>query len=558
MSRRWIIASASVLLAGALGGAWLYAPSFAKHYIEEHYPYVHVGAVKVGFHGLVLTDTRVSRPSLEAQLKLARVSWSKVVEVEGGHLDVTLGGGSGTPKEPGVGHVRITARDLDAHIEGRGLVADLQGVSVDTKQVCFTKGNATWKAHEVTLHDGCVQRDHSHVSIGRAESKVRLPFAIPKIDREQTIDARGIEVFPNDEYVKVRYLATKPFQADTLMIKLDPSGYYVDILKLHVQHPWIAPGMVTFKHLTFTVPRGENKWGHTIMVTIGGAGIRVNPKTRSVEGDESCNTWIDAMPRPLPLALEQAKGHFSGRLSFEVDTQPVPKLDIHYDCKYDCSASPIKDIRHRVFTYSAYDAQGRRFDRKVGPGLPGWTPLSTLPSRVPHAFITLEDPGFEVHRGIVVQALENSLKDNLQLGRFFRGGSTISMQVAKNIWLERNKTLTRKTQEILLTVGLESCLSKADILELYLNIVEMGPNLYGIGPAARHYFHKSPSQLSDLESFYLAHILPNPKHALLPEQGGLEQTRALMKSLAKSGFISDLIVPPDDKDQVDTSGWNAE
>jgi membrane peptidoglycan carboxypeptidase len=92
-----------------------------------------------------------------------------------------------------------------------------------------------------------------------------------------------------------------------------------------------------------------------------------------------------------------------------------------------------------------------------------------------------------------------------------RGASTLTMQLAKNLYLGREKTLSRKLQEAAFTLLLEERLSKEDILELYLNVVEFGPNIYGIRNAAMHYFNSHPGELSLPQAMFLASILPNPK-----------------------------------------------
>lgn len=92
-----------------------------------------------------------------------------------------------------------------------------------------------------------------------------------------------------------------------------------------------------------------------------------------------------------------------------------------------------------------------------------------------------------------------------------RGASTVSMQLAKNLYLRREKTFSRKLQEAALTLLLEQSFSKAEIMELYLNVVELGPGIYGVGEASRFYFGTTAAALSPAQAFYLASILPNPK-----------------------------------------------
>jgi membrane peptidoglycan carboxypeptidase len=109
----------------------------------------------------------------------------------------------------------------------------------------------------------------------------------------------------------------------------------------------------------------------------------------------------------------------------------------------------------------------------------------------------------------------------LKAGRFVRGGSTVTMQLAKNLYLHREKTLSRKLQEAVLTMLLEQSLTKEQILELYLNVIEFAPGLYGIGPAAAHYFHSTPRELSLGQALYLVTLLPNPKSQHFKPDGSL-------------------------------------
>ena len=121
-----------------------------------------------------------------------------------------------------------------------------------------------------------------------------------------------------------------------------------------------------------------------------------------------------------------------------------------------------------------------------------------------------EDASFRRHHGFSEHHIRNSIRANMQEGRFVRGGSTISMQLAKNLFLGREKTMARKLQEVFLTWRLESLLTKNRILELYANIVELGPGVFGFNSAALYYFNKSFSELSVRETTFLVSILPGP------------------------------------------------
>ncbi len=124
--------------------------------------------------------------------------------------------------------------------------------------------------------------------------------------------------------------------------------------------------------------------------------------------------------------------------------------------------------------------------------------------------VASEDTGFWAHHGIEAGALEQAVKRNLSEGRLAVGGSTITMQTARNLFLSRDKNLTRKLQEIFLSWYLEKILTKKRIMEIYLNIIEYGPNIFGIQNASQHYFDKPAAMLTLKQSVFLAQLLPAP------------------------------------------------
>jgi len=121
-----------------------------------------------------------------------------------------------------------------------------------------------------------------------------------------------------------------------------------------------------------------------------------------------------------------------------------------------------------------------------------------------------EDVNFFSHHGFALDEMQNALEDALRDHELPRGASTITQQLAKNLWLSRSRNPLRKGKEALLTWQLERQLSKRRILELYLNVVEFGPGLYGVGAASQRYFGKAPADLDDAEAAQLAAVLPKP------------------------------------------------
>lgn len=174
-----------------------------------------------------------------------------------------------------------------------------------------------------------------------------------------------------------------------------------------------------------------------------------------------------------------------------------------------------------------------------------WTPLSEVSYFVKRAVVQAEDSTFYSHHGLSLSSLEQALRINLSEGRVVWGGSTITMQLARNLYLYPDKTIIRKLQEVLLAFKLERALSKDRILEIYLNVVEWRPDIFGISAASQHIFKKNPSELGPLEAAFLASILPSPGLASDPEvrkkfrqKGALIFDRLLQEQLPR-GMLSE-------------------
>jgi monofunctional biosynthetic peptidoglycan transglycosylase len=143
-------------------------------------------------------------------------------------------------------------------------------------------------------------------------------------------------------------------------------------------------------------------------------------------------------------------------------------------------------------------------------GKPIWVTLNDIAPPMRHAVIVAEDANFYRHRGVDWGAMWKAFQRNWKEKRMYRGGSTITQQLAKNLYLNPSKNLWRKFNEIAIAMRLERSLTKSRILELYLNIVEWGRGIYGVESAARHYFGKSAADLTIEEASRLAAMLPSP------------------------------------------------
>lgn len=149
---------------------------------------------------------------------------------------------------------------------------------------------------------------------------------------------------------------------------------------------------------------------------------------------------------------------------------------------------------------------------KLCPGSSSYVKYSQISQYLVKAVVLTEDSSFWQHNGFDFGELQKSLETNLKKGRYARGGSTITQQLAKNLFLTKEKTMTRKGLEAVITLRLERVLTKKEILERYLNVVQFGKDLYGVKAAAQFYFQKSPSQLDVVESAFLAFLLPSPEN----------------------------------------------
>ena len=171
---------------------------------------------------------------------------------------------------------------------------------------------------------------------------------------------------------------------------------------------------------------------------------------------------------------------------------------------------------NQPFDYVPYEKGKPVRTIRVGPENPDYTPLNEISPNLRNALLTAEDYNFFRHKGFNEKAFRVSIATNFKTKKFKRGASTISMQLVKNAFLNRNKTLSRKIEEVLIVWLIENqrLISKTRMYEVYLNIIEWGRNIYGIGEASRYYFGKHPSSLDIGESIFLAYVVPSPKKAL--------------------------------------------
>jgi monofunctional biosynthetic peptidoglycan transglycosylase len=140
-----------------------------------------------------------------------------------------------------------------------------------------------------------------------------------------------------------------------------------------------------------------------------------------------------------------------------------------------------------------------------------WVPYERISPHLARAVIAAEDARFTSHEGVDWDAIEKAIDDNLRKGKVVRGGSTITMQLAKNLFLSGERSYLRKAQEVVITYMIEAVMSKRRILEIYLNVAEWGEGVFGAEAAARHYWGVAASQLGPTQAATMAAMLPRPR-----------------------------------------------
>jgi hypothetical protein len=170
-------------------------------------------------------------------------------------------------------------------------------------------------------------------------------------------------------------------------------------------------------------------------------------------------------------------------------------------------------LMNDTFVHTVFERGVPVRDILVGPPNPGFTSLNEISPYLRYSVLCSEDGIFYYHNGFIPEAFRQSIVTNIKERRFARGGSTITMQLVKNVFLSRKKTIARKLEEVIIVWLIENkrLCSKDRMYEVYLNIIEWGPGIYGITEASQFYFSKKPSELNLNEALFLASIVPRPK-----------------------------------------------
>jgi len=343
-------------------------------------------------------------------------------------------------------------------------------------------------------------------------------------------------------YIKYKYNAFIAF--DTLQFSLAEGESQSEVTQLiglagiaglETDHPRISTEKVIFNKaaIQYTINIGQDYFEVDSATAIRCNSVTINPYLRYrpkpskqlslhlYKKDFPAGDLITSLPAGLFQNLQGMKvdGSLSFRLDFELDLSQPDSL------KFECYLDPHKfriqsygatelGKMNDTFEYTAFENGEAVRTFLIGPENPNFRRLDQIPAFLKNAVLNSEDGAFFGHRGFLIESFRESIIANIKAKRFVRGGSTITMQLVKNVFLNRNKTVARKLEEALIVWMIENkgITTKERMFEVYLNLIEWGPGVYGAQEGAKFYFNKDVSKLSLAEAIYMASVIPRPKH----------------------------------------------
>ena len=338
---------------------------------------------------------------------------------------------------------------------------------------------------------------------------------------------------------------------------------------LGVFHPRFSDSMVIIPHAdaSFSTLFGEDFAEIDSSTSIDFNGIPGKVYARAQTGEHpdyqlkistypvQAQTFFNALPAGMfgSIAGTKAQGKMDFYLDLHLDGEKPFKstfdAGIHQDgFKLLGFGKAQLDFFNSPFEYTPIENGQPMRSRFIGSENVYFVGYSEIPSYLKNAILTCEDPSFFGHKGFVMEAFKNAIAKNYKTKQFKVGGSTISMQLVKNLFLSRKKTLSRKIEEAMIVWLIENqrISSKQRMFEVYVNMIEWGPNVYGLGEASDFYFGKSPSQLSLPECVYLATLIPRPKQyrSFFDAYGELRpyavrHSEVITKKMASRGLLNE-------------------
>ena len=353
-----------------------------------------------------------------------------------------------------------------------------------------------------------------------------------------------IKIFPGQKNSNSLPLVKNFFGAycsfDSLQIALTESNWSTPLkykgmlhaFNLQALHPKLADDTITITDYTqyFSVSVGKNFLEldsssylqlNKLPLTFYARYEKNSSKNYSLvikSGMQEADNFFSSLPPGMFSELQdvEADGSLSYTLRFHLDASAPDSL--YFDSRMEKKKFRLKKYgsllkMNGAFMYTVYEKNRPVASFMVGPENPDFVPINKISPYLRNAILTSEDGSFFYHNGFNEDAFRKSIAANYKAGKFVRGGSTITMQLVKNVFLTRKKTIARKAEEAFIVWLIENnnLCPKERMFEVYLNIIELGPGVYGVKNASRFYFDKNPDALTVSESIFLASLLPHPK-----------------------------------------------
>ncbi|MFN5628856.1 MAG: transglycosylase domain-containing protein [Bacteroidota bacterium] len=416
-------------------------------------------------------------------------------------------------------------------------------ISANSVSIVFKKDSkySNWSIPIISLEDGKIS---AHVIIDELMCNSAWNVSGKIVSADRTAD---LKIYPTDLEKRNIPIINSLFNIktgfDTLLLSLDNNDYSNGILEFNgkalVKNFFVNHWRISTKDVE--INNGEIDFSFYIddnSVTLDSSTvcilnqIKIYPFVKiltkpakeyqlkiampTTKSDE----FFSSLPKGLFQSFENFKsnGQLSYNLNFVLNEAKPDSLVFNSNfnsknLKITSYGNSELNKLNSEFIYTAYEKGYAVRSFLVGESNPYFYTINEISPYLRNAILCSEDGDFYWHKGFNERAFRKSIATNFKEKKFKRGGSTISMQLVKNVFLTRNKTVARKLEEALIVWLIENnrIVSKDRMYEVYLNIIEWGPNVYGIGEAAEYYFKKTPSELNIQESIFLAMIIPRPK-----------------------------------------------
>jgi hypothetical protein len=336
----------------------------------------------------------------------------------------------------------------------------------------------------------------------------------------------GLTLGIQEGRVSVRARASSPLQAvegvlDLILeVEADGTGSLsLSSERLGISHPLVAPTPLVLEEVSAHCRLDVGELAVDGLLTAGslelqmeaqwtGDGLDFQVELPRSSAENALRPLVSIVPELEDASVEGSiEGVISGNWPGGITRLEGDLVDL----RVDGAAHRPESLRRGPFQYRVRSTEDGMVIRSSGEGTRHWSSLDSVAESLKAAVVAAEDSRFWDHSGYDMAAMREALAADLEEGAIVRGGSTLTQQLAKNLYLDGSRTLQRKLRELVLAVELERVLGKERVLELYLNVVEWGPEIHGIAEATERYFMRSPEMLFPHESAFLAAILPAPR-----------------------------------------------